>query len=333
MQAFRPALRRVLPAIARRRPPTFRFQHGYNGPHKEYFQTPGQSPLPDTTPYDPKIPIETVAARTGPSRTSRILRSLFWAQLFAVIGGVLGTTLITWEYLQPPFEPGSPEEQELYAEIVETLDTHPLVDQLRSQNWIEEDFYTSRQHSGSNTGMSLVSEKLTGIQGLSIKAFRHPTSNYSMLVFFAGFGVEGWPDVIHGGITTTMILEAAKRHHLTYYSEFIDLDNTGVSVDFKRPMRPGEVYAVLVPPAVIAPAPTQGILLNLVVFVLQLEGAPKLTIQTDATTQAENHNLEIPVGRGKDATHAMGKIQMLTKLKEGATYPMVGATAVYRKNP
>ena len=234
-----------------------------------------------------------------------------------MLGVVAGTTLITWEYLEPPFPPGSEEEQELYAEVVETLDTHPLVDQLRTENWIEENFYATRPPGGLETGMNLVREKLTGTQGLMIRAFRHPTHNYTILVLFAGFGVEGWPDVIHGGIITTLLLEAVNRHHKSYYSEFVDMDQASISVDFKRPMRPGEIYAVLVPPAGLeeVPGDPQQKKLIMVSLMMRMEAAPRLGTQFDSATQTETHTVEIPTVGGVDATQAVGRVQLPVMMK------------------
>jgi hypothetical protein len=316
MQALRPALRRPLPLVVRRSP-ALRFQHNY-GPHKEYFQTPGKTPLPDTTPYDPSVPIETVVTNTGPSRTARAARSFLWATLFSTLGVAAGTALITWEYLQPPFEPGSPEEEELFAEILETLETHPLVDQLRSENWVEENFYNTRPHGGVDTGFNLVHEKLTGTQGLTIRAFRHPSHNYTILVLFAGFGVEGWPDVVHGGVITTLLLEAVNRHQKHYYSEFVDMDTPSISVDFKKPMRPGEIYAVLVPPAGLeeVPGDPQQKKLVLVSLLMRMEAAPRLGTQFDAATQTETHTVEIPTAGGQDMTHAVGRVHLPVMVRD-----------------
>ena len=268
--------------------------------------------MADTTPYDPSFPIETVSTKTGPSRTSRVLRSLLWATVFTALGLAAGTTLITWEYLQPPFEPGSQEAQELYDEVLETLDTHPLIEQLHTEKWIEENFYASRPHGGLNTGMNLVQEKLVGTQGLMIRSFRHPTHNYTILALFAGFGVEGWPDVVHGGVITTLLLEAVNRHHKNYYSEYVDMDKPSINIDFKRPMRPGEVYAVLVPPAGLedVPGEPEQKKLIMVSLLMRMEAAPQLGTQFDAATQTETHTVEIPTAGGVDMTHAVGKVQL-----------------------
>lgn len=195
MQALRPALWRQACRASRRSPWQRRGQHGQHGPHKEYFQTPGQMPAPDTTPYTGAYTPQIVKTPTGPSLFWRFARSVFWADLFFTLGAIAGTALISWEYLQPPFEPGSEEDQELCEEIKETLEVHPLVEGLREQNWTEENFYASRSN-GAVRGEHLVGEKLTGTRGVTMKVFKHPSQPITMMVFFLGFGVEGWPDTV-----------------------------------------------------------------------------------------------------------------------------------------
>ena len=60
-------------------------------------------------------------------------------------------------------------------------------------------------------GMYLAAENLVGTQGITMKTFKHPTQDFSMMIAFLGFGVEGWPDVIHGGIITTLVQEGIER--------------------------------------------------------------------------------------------------------------------------
>jgi hypothetical protein len=251
MQALRSVLRRRLPANLQRRSPLLvRCQQNW-GPHKEYFQTPGQAPVPDTTPYNPKEPIQTHFTRKDRSRSARFGRSVLWTSLFAVLGAVGGTALITWEYLQPPFEPGSEEEKELQSEIDELLESHPLVEDLREQGWIEDNFYDERlRYSGE--GQNMIHDTLTGTQGITIRAFRHPTHALTCLVFFPGFGVEGWPDVMHGGVITALALEGMTRHYKNFYSSRYADDNLpAIDANFAQPARPGEVYALVVAPAVM----------------------------------------------------------------------------------
>lgn len=306
MRAIRPAWR-SLRLIAR--PHLLnRAQHNH-GPHKEYFQNPGQTPLPDTTPYAQPI-VQQQVVKAGPSLFARAFRSVFWAVLFTSIGVIAGTSIITWEYMQPPFEPGSPEEEELYEEIIETLQTHPLVEDLRKENWIEENFYITRSHGEMQNGLNLVHERLTGTQGMTVKAFRHPTQEYSLLVFFLGFGIEGWPDTIHGGIITTLLLEAVGRHTRLYHKDYTQVQDKFVNVDFKVPVRPGEIYAVLVPPSMMISEPDrpEEAKIRTMSLLMPMELAPRVKTEFDAQTNSENHTIEIPSHGGTNITHAIASV-------------------------
>jgi hypothetical protein len=122
-------------------------------------------------------------------------RSFLWATIFGTLGVITGTGLITWTYLQPLPARGSEEDEELFEEIVETLETHPLVESLREENWAEDNWYTA-SHNGTEKGLHFVGEQLSGTQGITMKTFKHPSQDYTMMVFFLGFGIEGWPDVV-----------------------------------------------------------------------------------------------------------------------------------------
>ncbi|OAP56920.1 hypothetical protein AYL99_09032 [Fonsecaea erecta] len=261
-------------------------QHDHHGPHKEYFQTPGQMPVPDSTPYthnQPYMPkIQAVPPPTSRSGGFSLLtsfsRSVFWALLFGALGVTAGTALITWEYLQPPFEPGSPAEQELYDEILDAMELHPLVDSLRQANWIEENYYAAQGGGLDNRGLHLVAETLQGTQGVTMKTFKHPTQEFTIMVCFLGFGVEGWPDTIHGGMTTTLVEEGVQRQIHNFYKKYGGQDQQTISIDFKRPMRPGEIYAVIVPPAQLESNPAPGTMhLQMTPMVLRIEAPPRIT--------------------------------------------------------
>ncbi|KAL6242593.1 hypothetical protein RBB50_010239 [Rhinocladiella similis] len=210
-------------------------------------------PAPDTTPYTGAYTPQIVKTPTGPSLFWRFARSVFWADLFFTIGAIAGTALISWEYLQPPFESGSEEDQELCEEIQETLEVHPLVEGLREQNWTEENFYPSRSN-GAVRGEHLVGEKLTGTRGVTMKVFKHPSQPITMMVFFLGFGVEGWPDTIHGGMTMSLLHESVQQHLQMHHPELGPATAQFSNVSFFRPMRPGDVYSIFVPPTIVQPS-------------------------------------------------------------------------------
>jgi acyl-coenzyme A thioesterase PaaI-like protein len=69
----------------------------------------------------------------------------------------------------------------------------------------------------------------------------------TMMVYF-GNGVEGWPDVVHGGILCTMLEEAIQR-----VASEVFPPGTGnlskMNIQFKRKVVPGEVYTLVAHPA------------------------------------------------------------------------------------
>ncbi|ETI23206.1 hypothetical protein G647_05003 [Cladophialophora carrionii CBS 160.54] len=265
-------------------------------------------PAPDTTPYvhgqQFGAPVHTVPPAPGAGGRSlfvRFTRSVFWAILFSSLGVVAGTALITWEYLQPPFEPGSEMERDLLDEIMDAVELHPLVDSLRQANWIEDNYYAGHADSIGTGGMHLVAEKLQGTQGITMRTFKHPTQEFTMMVAFLGFGVEGWPDVIHGGIITTLIQEGIDRQIHNFYEKYGNQHAQAISVDFKRRMRPGEVYAVIVPPAQVEMNPPQPEVMHLQMMpmVVRIEAPPRIT--------PEALTIELP---SMEELHAVANVQV-----------------------
>ncbi len=200
-----------------------RAQHDHHGPHKEYFQNPGQMPPPDMTGLNsqpvqlpqhlqqrqqPHFHIPQQAPPPpppGPSRLVRASRSVLWAILFGTLGLAAGTGLITWEYMQPAFPKGSEEDLDLLDEIEDMLDTSLLVETLREDGWVEESYYTGRMN-GLARGKHFVAEQLQGTQGITMRTFKHPSPNCTLMVFFLGFGIEGWPDTVRKSCNKRTIL-------------------------------------------------------------------------------------------------------------------------------
>jgi hypothetical protein len=235
----------------------------------------------------------------------RLGRSIQWIFLFFILGSVAGTSLITWEYLQPPFEPGSEMEEELLEEIADAIEFHPLVDSLRQANWIEENYYAD--HAGTRgqrfgeKGLHLVAGKLQGIQGLSMKTFKHPTQHFTMMIAFLGFGLEGWPDVVHGGLITSLIQEGIERHIQNFYRKHGNQHAQAISIDFKRSMRPGDVYAVLVPPAQLETNPPQP-------EVMHLQMTPTV-LRMDFPPRIDSGHMSVEL-HSEDDLHALANVQV-----------------------
>jgi acyl-coenzyme A thioesterase PaaI-like protein len=68
-----------------------------------------------------------------------------------------------------------------------------------------------------------------------------------MIVYF-GNGVEGWPDVVHGGILSTMLEEAMQRVASEVFPPGTGNLNK-LNIQFKRKVAPGEVYTLVAYPA------------------------------------------------------------------------------------
>ncbi|EXJ80568.1 hypothetical protein A1O1_08714 [Capronia coronata CBS 617.96] len=278
-------------------------------PYKPY--TGGSHPqyIPPQFPPQPPPP-STAIPSPGPSLLRRATRSVMWATLFSVVGVAAGTALITWEYLQPPFEPGSPEDEELSAEIVDTLESHPLVEALRDEGWVEENYYTGKLH-GPGKGQHLVAQKLTGTRGVTMKLFKHPTLDFSMMVFFLGFGIEGWPDVIHGGVITTLLQEGINHQVESLYKHYGSQHSQFISVDFKRPMRPGDIYAVLVPPAQLELQLMPEVFhLQMTAMLVHLESPPRIRPEPSESGIVDRTSIELVGRRPQELIHALATAQV-----------------------
>lgn len=209
-----------------------------------------------------------------------------------------GVSLLTWDYLQPPFEPGSEEDQEMLEEIEEMMDSHPLVQGLREGGW------TEKMYKPSQTRLL---QTLSGTQGLTLRGFRKPENGYTILVFYTGSGLEGWPDVIHGGLITTLFNEAALLQISGPDFESWVAPHQ-VVVDFRESIRPGEIYSILIPPVSLleavgedglgtstsAPIAVHGML-------TRMEMAPEITTEVDETAKTRTDTVSIP-SRSADNT-------------------------------
>lgn len=254
---------------------------------------------------------------------SRALRSIVWVLLFNILGVSSGMALITWQYMQPPYEAGSPEEQEMLEDIEELMNNNPVALDLREQGWVEEDFYQRRPRSSSTPGLNLVHEKLRGSsQVLSIKAFKNPQTQYTFILFFVGFGMDGFPDVMHGGITATMMLEAAAKHASNFHGDLnLVKEEPAVSIDYKKPVRPGEVYTILLPPSAVEPMTSDPAKkkLRTIAFLLRLDMAPKMESHFNPIKGITEHTVEISASTGVDPNLAYATI--VTEIEDSKSEP------------
>ncbi len=80
------------------------------------------------------------------------------------------------------------------------------------------------------------------------RIFFHRTLGLLTMIVYFGNGIEGWPDVVHGGILSTMLKEAMEKVAAEIFPTGTgDLSN--ISIQFKRKVIPGEVYTLSAMPA------------------------------------------------------------------------------------
>lgn len=108
----------------------------------------------------PDFPTETTLTRRLWNATGLALWSL-------ILGFGAGTSLITWAYLQGPFEAGSEEESEMLEEITEMMNEYPAMEALLNDPEWEEWPVPPRMVSGdAGKGLHFVTGTLTGSKGI-----------------------------------------------------------------------------------------------------------------------------------------------------------------------
>jgi hypothetical protein len=164
-----------------RRLQLIRLQHGI--PHKEYFQNPGQMPQSETRLRSGH---STLAPDFLQQKTlwRRLWDSTGLAALSTLVGFGAGSSLITWAYLQGPFEPGTAEEAEMLEEITEMMNEYPAMEALLNDPEWEELPLAPRMVSGdAGKGLTFVTGTLTGSKGIlqvisSCRPRHTPSNNF-----------------------------------------------------------------------------------------------------------------------------------------------------------
>jgi len=91
------------------------------------------------------------------------------ASFFGLLGVMAGTTAITWEYLQPPFELGSEEELEMLEDIQDLMSAHPLLNVLaENPEWMKQEMHVDERDWEKDRDYHFLSRKtLRGANGVS----------------------------------------------------------------------------------------------------------------------------------------------------------------------
>ena len=226
-------LLRILPKSFTRR------QHDVPQPHKTYFQNASQPsspvPSPSASPLRTRSPI-----------LSWVTTSIRTITIGAILGFGASLALITFDYVEDPYENGSEADEELVAEIEEIFADHIPFLQLREDpdfQEIQPYWHLSRDEQKS----SMMLGPLNGSRGVIWKMFWNEKLKTITVFVFFGNGVEGWPDVVHGGMLTSVLDEALGRVAANTFPGHAAV-NGSLQINYLKPVRPGSIYAIRAQP-------------------------------------------------------------------------------------
>jgi hypothetical protein len=105
--------------------------------------------------------------------------------LSILLGLGAGSSLITWAYLQGPFQSGTAEETEMLEEITEMINEHPATEvALNGADWEELPLVPRMVAGDAGKGLTFVTGTLTGSKGIvqvipSSRPLHLPSNNVS----------------------------------------------------------------------------------------------------------------------------------------------------------
>ncbi|TVY88406.1 Uncharacterized protein LAWI1_G005178 [Lachnellula willkommii] len=219
-----------------------RCQHSRN-----YSTSPPPPPPPaDTEPSKPIDLRSQFASQQHASqpKQKRSLRPLIYATLFLLLGLTAGqyTRLIV---APPPLpEAGSPEDKVMVEFLHKQGERLPIVQSLSTDPaWESYDAYGSIPEESRSA--RLTSGPLAGARALGAfqRVFYNKESGEVVTVIWFGGAISGWPGVVHGGVTSTVLDEALGRCAVKTFPA-----KTGVTanleIDFLKPVVTNAFYVV-----------------------------------------------------------------------------------------
>ncbi|KAL9625040.1 MAG: hypothetical protein Q9160_000769 [Pyrenula sp. 1 TL-2023] len=219
-----------------------------NSTHKEYFQDPQNIPARQPFQSSPPVAPRSSAANasqsspfpTQPNVTfSRVARSTAWVLTSALLGVFSAGLLLSWAYVNEPFAPGSDADTAMLEEIEDLFETNNALMNLRaSPDWVE---LVSMPSLDKNLKKDMMFQSLNGSRGIQTKTFFNSKRKLINIFVCFGGGVEGWPDVVHGGSYFIILQEA--MHSLMgclYPNQVVVACQMGAN--FRRKMKPHVVY-------------------------------------------------------------------------------------------
>ncbi|TVY71241.1 Uncharacterized protein LSUE1_G006730 [Lachnellula suecica] len=181
---------------------------------------PPASPPPSSDPAaEPKKPIDLRSQLAAHHHHGKAdppqkynLRPLIYATIVFMIGSLAGqyTSLI----VAPPALPeaGSKEDKLMVKFLTKKAESLPIVQSLSTDpEWISYDAYSNL--SEEERKLRITSGPLAGARAVGgfQRVFYNKDTGEIVTVIWLGGAVSGWPGVVHGGLTSTIMDEALRR--------------------------------------------------------------------------------------------------------------------------
>ena len=189
-------------------------------PYRALFSSNGRRFVQDAQSHqspDPNAPtqdsVQSPSQNAVPSSKWRRYRwHVFLATTCVFLGlsiGKIGAAIA----IPPPLpEPDSPDEALFLSKVRNDLNALPFIKELRAnrEDWLEYDAYMA--HTPEAEASSLTAGAMQGSAGLAVqRVFWNKMERRLISVVFLGGALCGWPGVVHGGCTATLLQENLER--------------------------------------------------------------------------------------------------------------------------
>ena len=177
-----------------------------------------------------------------------ILRPIFYSTAFLLFGVLSGQLFCAVVFPPPLPEPGSQIDQLQLARARKALGALPLVKELRARRdvWLEYDAYMAMNPDEATKNMT--AGLLQGSRAIAVqRVFLNKAEGRLIGVIFLGGAMAGWPGVLHGGSTATILQENLER--VAGGPELgveprQDYQLRNFTIRYRKPANAGQIYVI-----------------------------------------------------------------------------------------
>lgn len=195
----------------------------------------------------------------GPSRTTRILRSLRWAFIFGLAGAAASQYYNWWIYRKMgEVKVDSPLDAAMIADIMKQIDESEMVQAFKEDSSFTEIWPLCMPEETAKAFMTpnnleahqhFLFTALRGTRGIFPRAFYCESRGILCMVVGLGYGVEQWPNMPHEGIVSTVVLEGMRVLAQAWFPSDSNWKVTKLDLNFTLPLPPEPIICVTIMPA------------------------------------------------------------------------------------